>query len=55
MNIKRLFLWAISNREDFTALGIFMNALRKSCRTDLCVDVFMSDMADMFYNAMCII
>ena len=45
--------WAISNREDVSVLQIFMQELRNSCNQDIKTNVFMSDMADCFYNAWC--
>ena len=45
--------WAISNREDKDLLKIFMQSLRDSCGIDFKINIFMSDMANNFYNAWC--
>ena len=45
--------WAVTNSERYEILHIFMDEIRRSCEQDLKTEVFMSDMADNFYQAWC--
>ena len=48
-----LVAWAVSNREDAEILEIFFKSVRDSCGQDFSTEIFMSDLANNFYNAWC--
>ena len=45
--------WMISNREDTDILQFFLQELKEMCHKNLTTDIFMSDLANNFYNAWC--
>ncbi|XP_076436126.1 uncharacterized protein LOC143275736 [Babylonia areolata] len=45
--------WAISNKEDAKTLKLFFSAIKNACGQSLAPQVFMSDLANNFYNAWC--
>lgn len=46
--------WAISNWEDAEVMEIFFKSLKDRCGQDIQTDIFMSDLANNFYNAWCL-
>lgn len=42
--------WAISNWEDADLLAIFFHSLLEACGQDIATKVFVSDLANNFYN-----